>query len=217
MRSVELVDLLVPPACAGCGSRGSVLCAACLDRIRPATAETDRFVVADAGVVIGDALLVAIAACAYGGPLRRALAALKYTGVRRLAPVLAELTLPALHRVAAISGGATLVPVPIHGERRAVRGYNQAQLIAAALGRHTGHPVAEVLVRRHATTKQHRLNRSARLANLRDAFAVSGSVPAVAIVVDDIITTSATLEACAAALTTAGCEAVYGVAVAREV
>ena len=172
---------------------------------------------ADAGVVIGDALLVAVAACAYGGPLRRALAALKYTGVRRLAPVLAELTLPALHRVAAIGGRATLVPVPIHRERRAVRGYNQAQLIAAALAKRSGHPVAEVLERRHATTKQHRLNRSARLANLRDAFVASGPMPAVAIVVDDIITTSATLEACAAALTMAGCEAVYGVAVAREV
>lgn len=214
---VPLLDLLLPPACSGCGARGSVLCAVCLGRVKPAASEADRFVVADAGVIVGDALAVAIAACAYDGPLRKALAALKYTGVRRVAAPLADLALPALTRVRAIAGKAALVPVPIHAERRAARGYNQAELLAAELARRSGLPVADPLARTHATTKQHRLNRTARLANLRGAFVVRGRVPRTVILVDDIVTTSATLEACAVVLRDAGCEAVYGVSVAREV
>jgi ComF family protein len=173
--------------------------------------------VPDAGVIVGDSLCCALAACAYEGPMRGALAALKYTGVRRLADPLADLAVPALERVLAISGPADLVPVPIHAGRRAARGYNQAELIASELARRSGLRVASALERSQATAKQHRLNRVARLANLRGAFTPRSPVPRVAIVVDDIITTSATLEACAAALVEGGAEAVYGVAVAREV
>ncbi len=73
------------------------------------------------------------------------------------------------------------------------------------------------LERTRQTTKQHRLNRSARLHNLRGAFEAVGSVPTVVILVDDIITTTATLEACASVLCEAGAHDVYGFAVAREV
>ena len=171
----------------------------------------------DAGVVVGDALAAAMAAYAYEGPMRRALAALKYTGASRLAPILAELALPTLDRLLAISGGATLLPIPVHRERLVDRGYNQAALLADALARRRGLRAVSILERVRPTTKQHRLNRVARLANLRGAFAATGRAPPVAILVDDIITTTATLEACAAVLREAGSEAVYGIGVAREV
>jgi predicted amidophosphoribosyltransferase len=79
--------------------------------------------------------------------------------------------------------------------------------------------VADVLVRERATTQQHRLDRAARLRNLREAFAIRPGArpPPVAILVDDILTTSATLEACAAVLRDAGTSRVLGFAVAREV
>ena len=78
---------------------------------------------------------------------------------------------------------------------------------------------APLLVRVRPTTKQHRLNRTARLANLRGAFSVAPGprVPATVIIVDDIITTTATLEACASVLRIAGADAVYGFAIVREV
>ncbi len=173
----------------------------------------------DAGVVIGDAILLGVAAFAHGGPLRRALAGLKYGGAARLAPALARAAAPAFARVLEVSGRAALVPVPVHRERMRVRGYNQAALIARELGRETRQPFADVLERTRPTTKQHRLDRAARLANLRGAFAAraGASVPSTVIVVDDIITTTATLEACASALSEAGAKEVYGFAVSREV
>ncbi len=169
--------------------------------------------------MIGDALALAMAAFAYAGPMRRALAALKYTGASRLAPMVARASLPALERLVEVSGAAALVPVPVHVERLRVRGYNQAELIACELAKGSRLPVASWLRRVRPTTKQHQLDRAARLANLRGAFEVTASVlvPPVVILVDDIITTTATLEACASVLRASGAERVYGFAVAREV
>lgn len=211
---MALLDLLMPPACAGCGRSGSLLCDRCVGAFSPPFRAADRFVAPDAGVALGDALVLALAAFAYAGPMRRALAALKYSSASRLAPMLARAATPPLRTLLAISGPAVLVPVPVHAERRRERGYNQAELIARALG-----PSHLILERVRPTTKQHRLDRAARLANLRGAFRVASgvSVPSVVVLVDDIITTTATLEACASVLRETGVEAVYGFAVAREV
>lgn len=214
---MRLLDLLLPPACAGCGAPGALLCHVCRRSLHPPSDPRDRFLAPDAGIVIGDALGAAMAGFGYAGPMRRALAALKYTGASRLAPILADLALPTLDRLLAISGPAALVPIPVHRERLADRGYNQAALLADALAGARRLRIAPVLERVRPTTKQHRLNRAARLANLSGAFAATGRSPSVVILVDDIITTTATLEACAAVLRDAGSTAVYGLAVAREV
>ncbi|MEO7295569.1 MAG: hypothetical protein ABIZ57_05460, partial [Candidatus Limnocylindria bacterium] len=180
----------------------------------------DRFLAPDAGVAVGDALSLAVAAFAYGGPMRRAQAALKYTGASRLAPMLARVAAPTLHELLTLTGpAATLIPVPLHIERRRARGYNQAELLARELSRLAGTRTADPLERPRPTTKQHRLNKMARLHNLRGAFVVrsGAAVPDIAMLVDDIITTTATLEACASVLREAGCSAVYGFALAREV
>ncbi len=217
---MAILDLILPPACAGCGSSGALVCDRCLHAFHPPSRPADRFFAPDAGVVLGDAFVVALAAFAYEGPMRRALAALKYIGTSRLAPLLADAAVPALGSLLATvdAAEATLVPVPIHRERRRARGYNQAELLSRSLAaavrlRH----LPDLLVRTRPTTKQHRLNRAGRLANLRGAFAVRRRPPATVILVDDIITTTATLESCAAVLRAAGCRAVYGFAVAREV
>jgi ComF family protein len=112
-----------------------------------------------------------------------------------------------------------MVPVPVHPARERQRGYNQARLVADALARPRGMRVMELLERRQATERQHRLDRAARLRNLRDAISVRPGpvVPATIVVVDDILTTSATLEACASVLLAGGARSVYGFAIAREV
>jgi ComF family protein len=216
---VALLDLLMPPACAACGRSGALLCPRCLEGFEAPSRPADRFLAPDAGLVVGDAVSLAMAAFAYTGPMRRALVALKYSGAARLGPILARAAAPALRRLVSISGPVVLVPIPLHVERRRARGYNQAELLARELGKLARLPVADVLNRARPTTKQHRLNRTARLHNLRGAFVVRRGVvvPPTVILVDDIVTTTATLESCASVLREAGCDAVYGFAVAREV
>lgn len=217
--TMSLLDVLLPPACLGCRTRGSLLCERCTAGMRRPSRATDCFVAPDAGVVVGVQLAVGIGAFAYDGPVRRALAQLKYEGAGRVAPLLARAGLPAFRDLLRISGPAVLTPVPVHLERLRSRGYNQAAVIARELGRTSGLPVRDLLVRARATTQQHRLDRAGRLRNLRGAISVldGATLPATVVLVDDIITTSATLEACAAALVGAGTQAVYGYAVAREV
>ena len=214
-----LLDLVLPPACAGCGRYGATLCRLCVAGLRPPAAPADRFLAPDPGVVVGDALELAVAAFAYEGTLRKALAGLKYGSAARVAGPLAERAAARFGDLAAVAGKGVLVPVPIHPQRLRERGYNQAALLAAGLARVAGLPTAELLLRQRATTRQHRLDRAARLRNLRDAFAVrpDARAPPVVILVDDILTTSATLEACAAVLRDAGAAHVFGFALAREV
>ncbi len=216
---MALIDVLLPPSCAGCGRYGSPLCDACRASFRSASPAADRFWVGDAGVVVGDALILAIAAFRYEGPLRRALQRLKYGGAGRLTKPLAKQALPAFDGLIAVTGKLPLVPVPVHPARLRERGYNQAALLAKQLSALRGQPVRELLVRSRATTKQHRLDRAARRRNLRCAFVLCRAArpPPRVVLVDDILTTSATLEACAATLRAAGCEEVYGFALAREV
>jgi len=214
-----LLELLMPGACAGCGRYGELLCAPCLASLRPAGADADRFAAADPGIVVGDAMELAMAAFIHEGTLRRVLQRLKYGGAGRLATPLARASVPALRALVAQTGPAPLVPVPVHAARRRQRGYNQAELLATELGRLAGLPVLDLLLRHRPTTRQHDLGRAARLHNLRGALGVrsAAQAPDVAILVDDILTTSATLEACAETLRRHSVSRVFGFAVAREV
>jgi ComF family protein len=213
-----LLQLLLPDACAGCGRFGDLLCARCEASLRRASADADRFAAADPGIVVGDAMELAMAAFIHEGTMRRVLQRLKYGSAGRLAVPLARAAAPTLSALLAQSGPASLVPVPVHVARRRQRGYNQAELLALELARLASLPVLDILERHRPTVRQHGLGRAARLHNLRGAIAVRGGVqvPAVAIVVDDILTTSATLEACAETLRRGGASRVFGFAVARE-
>ena len=163
------MDLLLPSACAACGRMGAVVCDRCISSF--VAPDDGAFVVADAGVAIGDALSLALGAFVYAHGMRRALGRLKYAGAARVGGPLASASVPALARLLAVSGPtAVLVPVPIHPARERQRGYNQAALLARELAVTAGVPVAEVLERHAATERQHQLDRSARLRNLRDVI-----------------------------------------------
>jgi ComF family protein len=213
-----LVDAVLPVACAGCGKEGELLCPRC--RV-PLARRFDE----PPGVPIGMVAsipngLVQLEWCAtYSGPIRSALHALKYEGDRRLAQPLG-LALAERWRRAGV-GGDVLVPVPVHADRLRARGFNQAELLAKAAGRALGVPVSSCLTRPHTTQAQHRLNRARRSENVGHAFALTEGREQVVrgrwvIIVDDIVTTGATLSGCAQALAAAGATAVCGLAVARD-
>ena len=155
----------------------------------------------------------------YEGALREVIHALKYRGRRAAAPELGRRLAadPAVGHV--LEDAEVLVPVPLHPRRLAARGFNQAALLAAELGRRRGLPVCErALVRRADTASQAGLSAAARRANVDRAFAVRQR-PKVAgrvvVLVDDVHTTGATARACARALRAAGAAEVRLVTVAR--
>jgi ComF family protein len=199
-----LGDLFSPPACAACdgpvhGGR-HVFCAACARTVEPCT---------------GTGPILAFGA--FGGALASAIRRLKYDNRPDLSRPLGDLLRGAL----SLAPGAVdlIVPVPLHIARLVHRGYNQSALLGSRLSWGLGVPMsARSLARPIETPPQAELSRALRLTNVAGAFKV---VRARAIrgrriaLVDDVVTTGATLEACARALHDAGAERVIRVAVAR--
>jgi ComF family protein len=155
-------------------------------------------------------------AVAYEGPIELAVQRFKYDGWRRLAVPLALLLAERL-MVEGLAGSWALA-VPLHPERLRQRGFNQAELLARELRARLAldQPAGE-LVRIRATPPQVGHDRRWRLENVRGAFAWRGSDLGgrSVLVVDDVATTGATLEACAVALRESGSGPVIGVSVAR--
>jgi ComF family protein len=188
---------LTPPLCGICGDpilsrAGPPRCARC--ERRPTAISCGR--------AVGD----------YAGVLRTLLHALKYDGRRSLAPRLSALM--RIHGHVVLTGADLVIPVPLHWRRRWRRGFNQAAELAAGLGV----PVVHALRRRRHTRTQTELPAVERQANVRDAFEVRQPrriANACVVVVDDVTTTGATLEACASALVRAGVGEVRALTVAR--
>ncbi len=144
--------------------------------------------------------------------LRRLMHLFKYHGWSRLAEDFATVMLPLLHDA---PPDAVLVPIPVSAVRRRERGYDQAGLVATAIGWYSGMPVATNLLRRiRETGTQTRLSPEARRSNLAGAF-LAGSADRPLILVDDVFTTGATLVSAAESLLDAGAPSVRALTVAR--
>jgi ComF family protein len=153
-------------------------------------------------------------AFAYRGPAKDAVHRLKFSGWRGVGEALAQAV------VALGPPPADAVTwVPLARRRRAERGYDQAQVLARALGRELGLP-SDAFVRRIRTTgRQARRTREERLRAMAGAFAPlgrGGSAPSSVLLVDDVLTTGATAAACAEALVAAGARAIHLVTACRS-
>lgn len=155
-------------------------------------------------------------------PLRSYIHALKYNGNTRLAEPLGRLLAQAYTR----NGFQVdaIIAVPLHAERQKQRGYNHAQLLAEVCASLVGVPLySDMVQRQRATPAQVGLSAGQRLQNMAGAFlctpAFSAGTGALngrrILIIDDVCTTGATIEACAAPLYAAGAAAVSGLVLAR--
>ena len=146
--------------------------------------------------------------------LRSIVHAFKYDGRRSIARPLAALMVR--HGTEVVDGADLVVPVPLHRSRKRARGFNQA----AEIARHLALPVAHALTRVRATPSQTDLPAAARHRNVRGAFVVTRRARvhgAIVILIDDVSTTGATLDACAGVLLEGGAREVRALTLARVV
>ena len=220
----SFTDLLFPPKCGGCQTLGNLWCETCRAAVKPIEPPwcekcgepfTTSGLCANCRTYplqIEKIRSVAL----FDGVLREAIHRFKYERLAGLAEPFGEM-LAAYWRAGQLAAD-WLLPVPLHPSRERDRGYNQSELLARSLARRVEVPVSSKGLRRtRATAVQMTLNAAQRRENVADAFAyVEGRLRgAHVIVIDDVCTTGATLEACAQAVLKAGAESVMGLTLAR--
>jgi ComF family protein len=229
-----VIAILIAPACAACGrpherpTRGAVCeaCWAAIVRFSPPLCllcgdplPSWRTISVMEGTCArcrrrSSAVSFSRAIGAYDGALRAILHALKYEGRRTVAHRLGMMMRSAGADV--LSGADVVVPVPLHRWRRWSRGFNQAEELCTYLGA----PVVRALRRARHTRSQTDLPAARRHANVRGAFRLVRRADVrnrCVVLVDDVCTTGATLNACASVLVTAGAREVRALTAARVV
>lgn len=199
-----LGELIAPSRCAACDAalrRSSVFCGACASTVEHASES-------------GGAC---VAAFEYGGAIATAIGRLKYEDRADLAARLARAMTPAVRR---FEGAVdVVVPVPLHPRRLAERGYNQAALLATPIARMLGVSSGpRALARVRDTPRQVGMDRERRRINVAGAFAARELLVRGAriLLVDDVLTTGATLDGCVRALHEVGAREVRALVFARR-
>lgn len=212
------LDLLYPPQCGGCHKWGVGLWCASCDRavIRFSGSQAERELITEK-----QSAITAVSAALFGATLREGIHAFKYNATPGMATPFAVMMAPALGGVLArfkLNDQPLLVPVPLHSGRQRERGYNQSEVLARSISiNHPGLRVCTALVRTRSTRQQARLTPDERRQNVIGAFSAGArefSNQSI-ILIDDVLTSGATLCECADALITAGARQVVAFTLAR--
>jgi ComF family protein len=197
---------IFPERCIACERRGGSLCAGCRQALEWYDEPPPMLLAAQRATHI---------AYVYNHAMRRIVHRLKYRRERRVARLAG--TLIARRFPECLTPASVFVPVPLHPARLARRGFNQAALLAGALAGISRGRLLDQLVRQRDTPPQAHLGVRERQANVADAFVWHGAPPpAHVILVDDVLTTGATMHACGEALHAAGARTITGLALARS-
>ena len=202
-----LLNWVYPAKCGLCGRFGEkAICDECLAEFQP----LDAYPQETAGTVSEVFRLYK-----YDSRASQAIRRLKYSRITSLGPVLAELVRQA-YEAHDLDHYTAVVPIPIHWRRRAMRGFNQADLLATALPKHIVRK--DILIRSRFTRPQATLGRDQRRTNLIDAFLATPRAEGQSILlIDDVTTSGHTAEQCAWELRSKGATRVGLLAVTGEV
>ncbi len=220
-----LLDLLFPLKCIGCGIEGELICSSCqkdLPRLKPPYCSVCglplRETISCHKCVNWPLKIDGIRSLFLHDTLARdAVHSLKYNNLKSLAKPMAQLMAEYLESTQLLAD--VLLAVPAHPKRLRKRGYNQAHLLAKELGKLTGLPLLHDQLARITNTKsQVSLGAEERRANVSGAFKCEGQAftSKRVMLIDDVCTTGATLNACAIALKEAGADSVWGLTFSRE-
>ncbi len=221
------LNLLFPQWCIGCGREGYFICYECsslLPRVMPPLCprcgRPQSSDILCPSCVSWRAEIDGIRSpFRFDGIMRQAIYQLKYRNLRALAAPLAQLLNDYL--ITNPIPVETLVPVPLHQKRLRERGYNQSGLLAKELGKLISLPVVDdCLIRQRYAPPQARTSTvDERQGNVADAFVCYDHrlQDKQVLLIDDVSTSGATLDACAAALKAAGAKSVWGLVLAREI
>ncbi len=220
----QIFDLIFPPNCFGCDRIGYDLCPTCAQMVEPTgqnicqrcgRLQTEPLSLCER-CQQGDTshITLARAATLFRSPLRSGVHSLKYDDKPELSATLARFLIAIFQQPpwsTLRSSIDTIIPVPMHPERLAERGYNQAERLATAFARRVGLPVdSTLLTRTRATPTQVGLGAIERKQNVAGAFHATRSADGADILlIDDVFTTGATLAECATALHHAGARNIY--------
>ena len=209
------ISVLLPMRCISCNTRPATyplpICSSCKNNLLgykpPRSLSSEN--------------LKTIFSCrAYEGTIRECIKTFKYYGNMELLKVFREIISGFLSSPRVFSSDIDLVlPVPMYSGRRYTRGYNQAELISRLVCSETRLPSkSSILIKTKDTASQMSLSRSERIKNLKHSFVVADRLSITGksiLLVDDIITTGATLEACARELLCSGARSVEAFTMAR--
>jgi len=221
------LDLLFPQWCVGCGKEGEFICSAChrsLPRIMPPLCprcgKPQSSGILCPGCVSWQAEIDGIRSpFRFDGVMRHAIHQLKYRNLRALAQSMAGLMQDYL--VASPVSGEVMVPVPLHQKRLRERGYNQSSLLAKELGKLINLPVVDgcLIRQRQAPPQARAATVEERRSNVVDAFSCRDRrlQDKQVLLIDDVSTSGATLDACATVLKANGATSVWGLVLAREI
>ena len=220
------LDWVYPPICGGCNKPGERWCSDCqssTEKIPDTICSKCGQIIHKSGIcpscrVFSPCFSSLRSWAVFSGPLRNALHRLKYQGDIALGEIFAR---PLIEMVKALQWKVdAVVPVPIGIARKAERGYNQAAIIGFPLALGCGFDYhSKWLTKVRETRSQVGLTLAERHENVREAFmAQARSISGLSVlVVDDVTTSGATMQACASALKKAGVKEVYGITLARSV
>jgi ComF family protein len=215
-----LVDAVYVRVCAGCGRRGEWVCRFCAADLPPLSVpgclrcgREDR-TACECGF-LPDEVERLRAVYPFAGWVREAIHKLKYDGERARAPMLADQIVHIADQLQDIDG---IIPVPMHPNRLRIRGFNQAELLAARIARTYGIPMMRVLERVEDRGSQVGRSSYDRWIAVEGAFRCTSPISVRnrrVIVLDDVITTGATISSCAVTLSGSGAAVVRGISIAR--
>jgi len=222
----KCVDLIYPPVCCTCGGIGKLICDGCYSQIA---------FIQNPGCIFCGEPLKSGSICKrckqqtpyfsrlrsfgyYSGPLRDAIVSLKYhrnIGLGSFfAPTLCEIIFKEKWNIDLITA------IPLSSNRKKERGYNQAEILAKPIARKMNLPYSDKSVhRKKHTNSQVGLSVKERKLNMKDAFNADPQVvkDKTILLIDDVATTGATMDACAKALRDAGCHQVFGLTLAKTI